>query len=332
MCITCTPCPQLFFHDPDNNMIEVCNCDVLPVVPLGDPNEVPHHLHHHYHDHCELEEQEQQLATKCSLSAAACHKLAVAAFPDPLSGYPSQDTPISLPVAAAAAVASSPAVAVPHGCGKEEEEDDDEEHGGQEEELELDAELLGVSTPRGMGGGGLRVHSDMPRASPDAAVVAPLAVAAADAKRVVDSRSSSTNGSITSSKGGGSSRSSAEMSWQSSDFDAGPAASMAGGGRCHSSRSSFSSLCSDMSRGLALRSSPVSVSGEGGYEDTFPSTLGGLGVGPGAGGAEGMGVKAGGIGLKGTEVEVADGKGRIACLIGGQQQELQQQVVVVPAL
>ncbi|EFJ46091.1 hypothetical protein VOLCADRAFT_62902, partial [Volvox carteri f. nagariensis] len=25
---------QLFFHDPDDNMIEICNCDVLPVVPL----------------------------------------------------------------------------------------------------------------------------------------------------------------------------------------------------------------------------------------------------------------------------------------------------------
>ncbi|CAA6666385.1 unnamed protein product [Spirodela intermedia] len=30
---------QLFFHDPDGFMIEVCNCDVLPVIPLagGDP-------------------------------------------------------------------------------------------------------------------------------------------------------------------------------------------------------------------------------------------------------------------------------------------------------
>lgn len=25
---------QLFFHDCDNNMIEVCNCDCLPVIPL----------------------------------------------------------------------------------------------------------------------------------------------------------------------------------------------------------------------------------------------------------------------------------------------------------
>lgn len=26
---------QVFFHDPDGSMIEICNCDVLPVVPLS---------------------------------------------------------------------------------------------------------------------------------------------------------------------------------------------------------------------------------------------------------------------------------------------------------
>ncbi|THU45998.1 hypothetical protein C4D60_Mb09t00290 [Musa balbisiana] len=26
---------QLFFHDPDGNMIEICNCDNLPVLPLS---------------------------------------------------------------------------------------------------------------------------------------------------------------------------------------------------------------------------------------------------------------------------------------------------------
>eukprot|EP00249_Psilotum_nudum_P001425 c13893_g1_i3 orf=1162-1719(+) len=26
---------QLFFHDPDGFMIEVCNCDNIPVIPLG---------------------------------------------------------------------------------------------------------------------------------------------------------------------------------------------------------------------------------------------------------------------------------------------------------
>ncbi|ONH92756.1 hypothetical protein PRUPE_8G193600 [Prunus persica] len=29
---------QLFFHDPDATMIEICNCDNLPVIPLtGEP-------------------------------------------------------------------------------------------------------------------------------------------------------------------------------------------------------------------------------------------------------------------------------------------------------
>ena len=27
---------QIFFHDPDGFMIEICNCDNLPVVPLAD--------------------------------------------------------------------------------------------------------------------------------------------------------------------------------------------------------------------------------------------------------------------------------------------------------
>lgn len=27
---------QLFFHDPDGVMIEICNCDNLPVIPLAE--------------------------------------------------------------------------------------------------------------------------------------------------------------------------------------------------------------------------------------------------------------------------------------------------------
>ncbi|XP_057419296.1 glyoxylase I 4-like [Lotus japonicus] len=27
---------QLFFHDPDGSMIEICNCDSIPVVPLSE--------------------------------------------------------------------------------------------------------------------------------------------------------------------------------------------------------------------------------------------------------------------------------------------------------
>lgn len=26
---------QLFFHDPDGLMIEICNCDNLPVIPIA---------------------------------------------------------------------------------------------------------------------------------------------------------------------------------------------------------------------------------------------------------------------------------------------------------
>ena len=29
-------CLQIFFHDPDHNMIEICNCDMLPIVLLED--------------------------------------------------------------------------------------------------------------------------------------------------------------------------------------------------------------------------------------------------------------------------------------------------------
>ncbi|KAL6984876.1 Glyoxylase I 4 [Sarracenia purpurea var. burkii] len=31
---------QLFFHDPDGSMIEICNCDNLPVVPLAGSDNV----------------------------------------------------------------------------------------------------------------------------------------------------------------------------------------------------------------------------------------------------------------------------------------------------
>lgn len=27
---------QLFFHDPDGTMIEICNCDNIPVIPLSE--------------------------------------------------------------------------------------------------------------------------------------------------------------------------------------------------------------------------------------------------------------------------------------------------------
>ncbi|CAM8940118.1 unnamed protein product [Rhodiola kirilowii] len=30
---------QVFFHDPDGTMIEICNCNILPVVPLVTPKQ-----------------------------------------------------------------------------------------------------------------------------------------------------------------------------------------------------------------------------------------------------------------------------------------------------
>jgi catechol 2,3-dioxygenase-like lactoylglutathione lyase family enzyme len=27
--------PQVFFHDPDDNMLEICPCDCLPLIPVG---------------------------------------------------------------------------------------------------------------------------------------------------------------------------------------------------------------------------------------------------------------------------------------------------------
>ncbi|CAA6663819.1 unnamed protein product [Spirodela intermedia] len=32
---------QLFFHDPDGYMVEVCNCQVLPICPLSQSNRLP---------------------------------------------------------------------------------------------------------------------------------------------------------------------------------------------------------------------------------------------------------------------------------------------------
>mmetsp|Transcript_27675 Transcript_27675/g.70485 ORF Transcript_27675/g.70485 Transcript_27675/m.70485 type:complete len:216 (-) Transcript_27675:1062-1709(-) len=56
---------QLFVHDPDNNMIELCNCELLPVVPLepgavlcpscmapsASPDQVASLLFDHHHHH-----------------------------------------------------------------------------------------------------------------------------------------------------------------------------------------------------------------------------------------------------------------------------------------
>jgi len=33
---------QVFFHDPDGYMIEICNCDNLPVLPISSPFKTRH--------------------------------------------------------------------------------------------------------------------------------------------------------------------------------------------------------------------------------------------------------------------------------------------------
>jgi len=33
---------QVFFHDPDGYMIEICNCDNLPVLPISSPCKTRH--------------------------------------------------------------------------------------------------------------------------------------------------------------------------------------------------------------------------------------------------------------------------------------------------
>jgi hypothetical protein len=51
---------QVFFHDPDNNMIEVCNCNCLPIQPLERSDS--------YCD-CGLPDKRQQL-DDCAATAA----------------------------------------------------------------------------------------------------------------------------------------------------------------------------------------------------------------------------------------------------------------------
>eukprot|EP00270_Netrium_digitus_P007259 TRINITY_DN2116_c0_g1_i3.p1 TRINITY_DN2116_c0_g1~~TRINITY_DN2116_c0_g1_i3.p1 ORF type:complete len:174 (-),score=34.22 TRINITY_DN2116_c0_g1_i3:266-787(-) len=37
---------QLFIHDPDGHMIEICNCDILPIIPLSKPSPAPSSGHY----------------------------------------------------------------------------------------------------------------------------------------------------------------------------------------------------------------------------------------------------------------------------------------------
>ncbi|KAM3320951.1 glyoxylase I 4 [Capsicum chacoense] len=48
---------QIFFHDPNGTMIEICNCDNLPVIPLSGGNTV---LRPCSTLHCSLQQQKVQ--------------------------------------------------------------------------------------------------------------------------------------------------------------------------------------------------------------------------------------------------------------------------------
>ncbi|KAL5722947.1 Glyoxylase I 4 [Ranunculus cassubicifolius] len=61
---------QLFFHDPDGFMIEICNCDNLPVIPLsGEPVRVCSRIN--------MAKQKQCVSSSSSSSAAAAAVAAV---------------------------------------------------------------------------------------------------------------------------------------------------------------------------------------------------------------------------------------------------------------
>ncbi|KAF6152721.1 hypothetical protein GIB67_021381 [Kingdonia uniflora] len=52
---------QLFFHDPDGSMIEICNCDNLPVIPLsGEPVRSCSRINFKKHQQQILQQKQQQ--------------------------------------------------------------------------------------------------------------------------------------------------------------------------------------------------------------------------------------------------------------------------------
>ncbi|XP_068648627.1 glyoxylase I 4-like [Aristolochia californica] len=57
---------QLFFHDPDGFMIEICNCDNLPVVPLvGESLRACARPNYRKHQPELQQQQQQQQISKC---------------------------------------------------------------------------------------------------------------------------------------------------------------------------------------------------------------------------------------------------------------------------
>ncbi|KAK1282630.1 hypothetical protein QJS10_CPB22g01154 [Acorus calamus] len=56
---------QLFFHDPDGFMIEICDCENLPVIPLGGENTLQACKRVGFLKQQQQQQQTQQMVTQC---------------------------------------------------------------------------------------------------------------------------------------------------------------------------------------------------------------------------------------------------------------------------
>jgi len=53
---------QLFFHDPDGTMIEICNCENIPIVPLSENT-----IWSCSRFNCNIQNQQQQIQQMISM-------------------------------------------------------------------------------------------------------------------------------------------------------------------------------------------------------------------------------------------------------------------------
>jgi len=66
---------QLFFHDPDGFMIEICNCENLPVVPLGSAGSACNLNYHPNASSTSAVLQQQQRSASCASVATLPHQM-----------------------------------------------------------------------------------------------------------------------------------------------------------------------------------------------------------------------------------------------------------------
>jgi catechol 2,3-dioxygenase-like lactoylglutathione lyase family enzyme len=74
--------PQVFFHDPDNNMIEICPCDCLPLIPVCP-------LHEEYFNN--NNNKSQQKDDRATSSPADCSEMSEASAGNMLLLYSYSD-------------------------------------------------------------------------------------------------------------------------------------------------------------------------------------------------------------------------------------------------